>query len=165
MVFLYLRCPRFCTENSHSFFALSYGRILNLLCFLLFLKLTRLAGGNLFYVFQKIGLKLHFIASHLSNTAWSDFLSTLIASSAHTTTLCASTGFSTPASGSACRPCGETLNVRHCQKLVGTLPAEVMNSQQDCVPCNILEIICFSSPGHGSPAVVLWLLLERNEFL
>ena len=69
-------CPRFCTENSHSFFALSYGRILNLL-FSLVLKTNQTAGGNLLSVFQKIGLKLHFIVSNFSDTPWSDFLRVL----------------------------------------------------------------------------------------
>ena len=50
-------------------------------------------------------------------------------------------------------------------------PVGVIKSQQDLIPSNVLwnsyllRSLSPLWPSHGGPAVVLWLLLERNEFL
>ena len=85
-------------------------------------------------------------------------------------------GFSPQGVGSACRPTVGDPLVKFCQWLVGQLPANVLcivnKYHVPLMPLDIL--IClfpsifrrpYPHPSHGSPALVLWVLLERNEFV
>lgn len=85
-------------------------------------------------------------------------------------------GFSPQGVGSACRPTVGDPLVKFSQWLVGQLPAKVLcivsKYHVPLMPLDIL--IClfpsifrrpYPHPSHGSPALVLWVLLERNEFV